>query len=56
MPALLMEDDISGRGEPVDITPFQKMVSATTGSLLTGLTSMSHPTVEAEEEHGEAAG
>lgn len=26
-------------GEPADITPFQKMLSATTGSLLTGLTS-----------------
>lgn len=28
--------------EPIEITPFQKMLSATTGSLLTGLTSMGH--------------
>lgn len=30
-----------GSGTIPDITPFQKMLSATTGSLLTGLTSMS---------------
>lgn len=29
-----------GGGAIPDITPFQKMLSATTGSLLTGLTSM----------------
>lgn len=42
VPSLLMDDSVDGRGEPVDITPFQKMVSATTGSLLTGLTSTSY--------------
>lgn len=41
MPSISMEDDLNGLSEPMDITPFQKMVSATTGSLLTGLTSMS---------------
>lgn len=30
----------SSSGTVSDITPFQKMLSATTGSLLTGLTSM----------------
>lgn len=34
------EEDLGDGGEPADITPFQKMLSATTGSLLTGLTSM----------------
>lgn len=34
------EEDVAGGGEPADITPFQKMLSATTGSLITGLTSM----------------
>lgn len=33
-------EDVAGGGEPADITPFQKMLSATTGSLITGLTSM----------------
>lgn len=40
---LPMEDHPSDDGEPADITPFQKMLSATTGSLLTGLTSMLCP-------------
>lgn len=31
--------DGHGSGDPADITPFQKMLSATTGSLITGLTS-----------------
>lgn len=34
------EDVFAPSGEPADITPFQKMLSATTGSLITGLTSM----------------
>lgn len=36
---LVARDSLSDGGEPADITPFQKMLSATTGSLLTGLTS-----------------
>lgn len=36
------EEDLSGDSNPADITPFQKMLSATTGSLLTGLTSTPH--------------
>lgn len=40
------QDGVDGGGGAIpDITPFQKMLSATTGSLLTGLTSMcSSPT------------
>lgn len=35
------QDGVGGGGGAIpDITPFQKMLSATTGSLLTGLTSM----------------
>lgn len=35
------QDDVDGSSGTIpDITPFQKMLSATTGSLLTGLTSM----------------
>lgn len=34
------QDSVDGSGGAIpDITPFQKMLSATTGSLLTGLTS-----------------
>lgn len=36
---LSSEETVDDGGEPADITPFQKMLSATTGSLLTGLTS-----------------
>lgn len=37
---LAAEEDLISGPELADITPFQKMLSATTGSLLTGLTSM----------------
>lgn len=40
---LVVRDNLSDGGEPADITPFQKMLSATTGSLLTGLTSTLFP-------------
>lgn len=36
---MLSNGEDASRGDPPDITPFQKMLSATTGSLLTGLTS-----------------
>lgn len=39
IPSISMEDGLNGHGGHMDITPFQKMISATTGSLLTGLTS-----------------
>lgn len=37
---LAAEEEPNVGSELTDITPFQKMLSATTGSLLTGLTSM----------------
>lgn len=40
IPLLPTEDDMSGHADPAEITTIQKMLSATTGSLLTGLTSM----------------
>lgn len=36
------QEDLDGSNDPADITPVQKMLSATTGSLITGLTSMQH--------------
>lgn len=33
-------EDVAESSDMADITPFQKMLSATTGSLITGLTSM----------------
>lgn len=38
IPSILPDD---GDREPVEITAFQKMLSATTGSLLTGILGMS---------------
>lgn len=39
----LGHDGAMALNEPVEITAIQKMLSATSGSLLTGLLGMSHP-------------
>lgn len=39
---LSTQEGADSSGDLADITPFQKMLSATTGSLITGLTSMQH--------------
>lgn len=54
MRTMLPAEDHPGDGsEPTDITAFQKMLSATTGSLLTGLTSMApHNKLDAERAQG----
>lgn len=49
LPSMLpTEGDMDGTSDPLEITAFQKMLSATTGSLLTGLLGMKNPTTVAK--------